>query len=71
MLQRLGNTEVVFDTVNKSGVEMMRKKYMKPAGYAGVKMFFYLDSSAELARKTGGDAHVLAEEAYAVSIRPG
>lgn len=37
MLQRFGNTKVVFDIVNKSGMGMTRKKYMKQAGDAGVK----------------------------------
>lgn len=53
MLQSFGNMEVVFDSVNKSGMDMLRKKYMKQMGHADVRMFFYVDSAAELARKIG------------------
>ena len=64
MLQSSGNMEVVFDTVNKRGMDMTRKKYMKQMGHADAKMFFYVDSAAELARKIGSDACVLTEEPY-------
>ena len=63
MLRRAGETEVVFDAVSKSGMTMMRKKYMRQMGHAEARMFFYVDSAEELARKIGG-ARVLAEEPY-------
>ena len=49
-----GNMEVVFDTVNKRGMTMMKKKYMKQVGHADAQMFFYVDSAEELAAKIGG-----------------
>lgn len=64
MLQRFGNMEIVFDSVNKSGMDMMRKKYMKQMGHADARMFFYVDSAAALARKIGSDARAIAEEPY-------
>ena len=56
--------EVVFDTVNKKGMAMMQKKYMKQVGHADAQMFFYVDSAKELAAKIGGNAKVIAEEPY-------
>lgn len=56
--------EVVFDTVNKSGMKMMRKKWMKKVGHEDAKMFFYLDSAETLVSKIGDNARVLAEEKY-------
>ena len=53
MLRGFGDIEIVFDTVNKKGMDMMHKKYMKQVGHAEAKMFFYLDSAAELAEKLG------------------
>lgn len=64
MLTKFGNTEIVFDAVSKSGMYMMRKKYMKRIGHADAQIFFYVDSSAELASKIGGGVRVLAEEHY-------
>ena len=64
MLQSFGNMELVFDSVNKRGMDMMRKKYMKQMGHADARMFFYVDSAAELARKIGSDACAITEEPY-------
>ena len=61
---KFGNMEVVFDTVNKKGMAMMQKKYMKQVGHADAQMFFYVDSAKELAAKIGGNAKVIAEEPY-------
>lgn len=64
MLLSHGGIELVFDAVNKSGMSMMRRKWMKKVGHADAKMFFYVDSAAALASKAGGAAAVLAEERY-------
>ena len=64
MLRSFGNMEVVFDSVNKSGMGMLRKKYMKQMGHADAGMFFYVDSAAALARKIGCDDRTIAEEPY-------
>lgn len=64
MLQSFGNMELVFDSVNKRGMDMMRKKYMKQMGHAEARMFFYVDSAAALARKISSDACVITEEPY-------
>ena len=64
MIGKSGNMEVVFDAVNKSGMTMMKKKYMKQVGHADAKMFFYVDSAKELAEKIGNNANVVSEEPY-------
>ena len=64
MLTGVGGIEIVFDTVSKSGMAMMRKKYMKQVGHGDAQMFFYVDSAAKLAGKIGGGVRVLAEEPY-------
>ena len=64
MIGQFGNMEVVFDTVSKRGMTMMKKKYMKQVGHADAQMFFYVDSAKELAEKIGGNVKVIAEEPY-------
>ena len=64
MLHGFGSVEVVFDGVSRIGMGMMRKKYMKQMGHADARMFFCVDSAAELARRIGGDACAVAEEPY-------
>lgn len=64
MLQGLENVEVVFDSVNKIGMDMMRKKYMKQMGHANATMSFYVDSATELAREIGRDGCAITEEPY-------
>ena len=64
MLQQFGAVETVFDTVNRSGMAMMRKRYIKQVGHADAQMFFYVDAAAELAAKTGNGVRVIAEEPY-------
>ena len=64
MIGQFGNMEVVFDTVNKRGMTMMKKKYMKQVGHADAQMFFYVDSAEELAAKIGGNVKVITEEPY-------
>ena len=64
MLTGFGEIEIVFDTVSKSGMAMMRKKYMKQVGHRNAQMFFYVDSASVLAGKIGNSARVLAEEPY-------
>lgn len=64
MLTGVGEIEIVFDAVSKSGMAMMRKKYMKQVGHGDAQMFFYVDSASELAGKIGSGVRVLAEEPY-------
>ena len=64
MIGQSGNMEVVFDTVNKKGMAMMQKKYMKQVGHADAQMLFYVDAAKELAAKIGGNANVVSEEPY-------
>ena len=64
MLRQFGEIEVVFDTVNKKGMAMMQKKYMKQVGHADAQMFFYVESAAELAGKIGGGFTEITEEPY-------
>ena len=69
MIQKNGDIELLFDTVNKSGMKMMQKKHMKTVGHEDAKMFFYVDSAEELVGKIGGNAKVLAEEKYYSHIK--
>ena len=64
MLTGFGEIEIVFDSVSKSGMAMMRKKYMKQVGHRDAQMFFYVDSASELTGKIGSGVRVLAEEPY-------
>lgn len=64
MLQRYGDMEIIFDAVNKNGIAMMRKKYMKEVGHADAEMFFYVDNAQKLAANTGDHIRVLSEEPY-------
>lgn len=64
MLTGFGEIEIVFDSVSKSGMTMMRKKYMKQVGHGDAQMFFYVDSASVLAGKIGSGVRVLAEEPY-------
>lgn len=64
MLQGKGDIQLLFDAVSKSGMFMMRKKYMKTVGHEDARMFFYVDSARELASKVGGNVTVLAEENF-------
>lgn len=64
MLSGYGNIEMLFDTVNKSGMTMMQKKHMKTVGQEDAVMFFYVDSADDLVKKIGDGASVLGEEKY-------
>lgn len=64
MIGQFRNIEVVFDTVNRKGMAMMQKKYMKQVGHADAQMFFYVDSAEELAAKIRGNVKVISEESY-------
>ena len=60
-LKKYGNIEILFDTVNKSGMKQMAK-YMKQVGHSDASMYFYVDKAQAVADKIG--AKVLSEEAY-------
>lgn len=64
MLKGFGNIELVFDTVNKSGMKMLQKKYMKQMGHENARMFFYVNSAEDLVTTLGGGVKVLADEPY-------
>ncbi len=64
MLRGRGRIELLFDTVNKSGMAMMRKKHMKTVGHEDATMFFYVNSADELAAAIGDGVEVLAEENF-------
>ena len=64
MIGQFRNIEVVFDTVNRKGMAMMQKKYMKQVGHVDAQMFFYVDSAEELAAKIRGNVKVISEESY-------
>lgn len=68
MLRQFGEIEVVFDAVSKSGMSMMRKKYMKQVGHADAQMFFHVDSAEKLAQKVNTNTKVLADESYYSAI---
>ena len=60
-LKKYGRIELLFDTVNSSGMKRMAK-YMKQVGHADASMYFYVDSAQDVAAKIGGS--VLKEEPY-------
>ncbi len=68
MVRQFGEAEVVFDAVSKSGMAMMKKKYMKQVGHAEAQMFFCVDSSEELAAKIGCKSESIGEEPYYYGI---
>ena len=68
MLRQFGEIEVVFDAVSKSGMSMMRKKYMRQVGHANAQMFFHVDSAEDLAQKVNAATKVLADESYYSAI---
>ena len=61
MLKKHGKIELLFDTVNKSGMKQMAK-YMKQVGHEEASMYFYVDKAEDLAGEIGG--RVLKEEPY-------
>lgn len=62
-LQNYGDIEVVFDTVNKSGMKRM-SKWMKQVGHEDADMYFYVDHIEDLASVVGGSCRALKEENY-------
>lgn len=68
LLMNYGDIEILFDTVNKSGMMMMKKKHMKTVGHEDAKMFFYVDSAKELAPKIDKNVGVLSEEMFYTHI---
>ena len=60
-LNKYGNIEILFDTVNSTGMKQM-SKYMKQVGHADASMYFYVDKAQDVAEKIGG--RVLKEEPY-------
>ena len=60
-LKKYGKIELLFDTVNSSGMKRM-SKYMKQVGHSDASMFFYVDSAKDVADQIGGK--VLNEEPY-------
>lgn len=60
-LKKYGNIELVFDTVNSSGMKRM-SKYMKQVGHEEASMYFYVDDGNALANELKG--LLLNEEPY-------
>ena len=61
LLKGFGKVELLFDTVNKSGMKRM-SKYMRQVGHESASMYFYVDRAETLAAQIGGK--VLREEPY-------
>lgn len=68
ILRQFGEVEVVFDAVSRSGMTMMRKKYMRQVGHADAQMFFYVDSAEKLAKNAGASTRILADKPYYIGI---
>lgn len=64
MLGQFGNLEMVFDAVNRRGIAMLRKNYMKRAGHGDAELLFYVDNVRDLAYKAGGGIRLLSETPY-------
>lgn len=63
-LGQYGEIIVVFDAVNKMGLSIMRRKYMKKLGHPDARMHFYVDSAEVLVNEIGHDAKLVSEQAY-------
>ena len=51
-LKRYGNIEIVFDAVNRAGLNQM-KKYMNQIGHKDALMYFYVNSAKEMGNQIG------------------
>ena len=54
MIGQFGNMEVVFDTVNKRGMTMMKKKYMKQVSHADAQNVLLCGFSGRTGSKDRG-----------------
>lgn len=61
ILSKYGCIEILFDTVNHSGMKQI-SKYMKQVGHEDAAMYFYVDKAQNIADEFGGK--VLNEEPY-------
>ncbi len=61
MLKSYGNIELLFDTVNKTGMKKM-KGYMKQVGHENAQIYFYINNGEQFANNNG--IKLLKEEAY-------
>ncbi len=64
MLSEYGNIELVFDTVSKSGMNMMRKKHLKTVGVTDVPMYFYVESLDDFKKKLPVSINGISEEPF-------
>lgn len=62
-VQKLGNVEVIFDTVSKLGMKGTRK-YMKQLGKSDAVMYFYVEDSEDLVKEIGNGAKVIDDYKY-------
>lgn len=62
-LSTIPNAQLVFDTVNSSGMNRM-DGYMKQLGHEKAEMFFFVDDANELAKEIGGAVSVVEERDY-------
>ncbi|MDO5330532.1 MAG: class I SAM-dependent methyltransferase [Bacillota bacterium] len=63
-LHEAGDFQIVFDAVNKSGMKMMKKAYMKQVGHADAEVFFYVDKGNSLVKEIGNGCALLSEEPF-------
>lgn len=63
MLQERGPLQIVFDTVNESGMKRMGG-YLEQVGHGEAIMYFYVNKADELAREIGGGMQVLSESDF-------
>lgn len=64
MLSQYGDIEIIFDAVNKKGMNMMRKKWMKKVGHADAEMFFFVNNLDDLSEKINSNVKILSEPYY-------
>lgn len=63
-LHNMQSIDLVFDAVNKTGMKMLQKKYMKQMGHPHARMSFYVDSAQVFARQISLDPNTICEEAF-------
>lgn len=59
----LGNVEILFDTVSKSGMKIT-KKYMKQLGKEDATMYFYVEKGKELINEIGNNCKLIDEHDF-------
>ena len=67
-LKKLGDVEIVFDAVSKSGIKQSNK-YMKKLGKDDAIMYFYVDNVEDFTKKIGKEVQIIESTDYFNDIK--